>query len=865
MCARFPATASSSRPSGASRTRAWATRKACRKPCGASPTSRRTPCRGRPSGADSERNGRLGYARPAHRAVPHTAAAVPRLRLLLLLPLESLGGDAAAGGRARAPRRQSRRRTRQHRLDGVLGRARLRSGQVVSHGARGLLGRQAQPADRHRRRDGVHAALCNELGPADVHPLLGREPADAVDRLVGARQGVLQVVQLFPLRHHRRDPHLQLPARRCCGTREHGAAAAAWSRLARAVPVWRERGRLAVPRQPAVPARIANRGGLPGGDREPAQRLFRSRIAPRDLRCSGAAAAAQPCLPDGLPAEFSDHDGARDVQYLDAGVHAGLPRFQREPRRRDVRDLSGGRSAFGAAQRLAERPPRAQLPRAAAPPGSRVGGRGAGGAHLAPAGLVRRVAAGSRHRPSRLLPARALLVSARSLRTGFRRPAGGRGRVRPGRRHRLPGRHARRHRDGATGGGVRLGGRLHRSRSRQCARSVRRRIPLCSQCPTRGRCGWRAGRDGAMRISSLETFTNEFVCFVRVTTETGAVGWGQTSTYNADITATIFHRQVAPWALGADALEIDALIDRIEEREHKFPGSYRCRALAGLDTALWDLRGKLEGRPVVELLGGRPRRLRAYASSMRRDIQPADEAARLVRLRDEKGFDAFKWRVGAECGHDVDEWPGRTEAIVPRLARALGDGVAKLVDANSGFSPGRAIEVGHLLEAEGVSHYEEPCPYWKLEETKRVSDALELDVAGGEQDSDLATWARMIEMRAVDIVQPDVMYMGGISRTLRVVRMAAAAGLPCTPHSANLSLVTLCTMHLLGAIPNPGKYLELSIEGAGYHPWQQGLFLGDPFAVRDGQVTIPSAPGCGAEINPEWLHSATYRRSSLPR
>src|SRR5213076_1017828 len=100
-------------------------------------------------------------------------------------------------------------------------------------------------------------------------------------------------------------------------------------------------GRLAVPRQPAVPARIANRRGLPGGDREPAQCLFRSRIAPQDLRCSGAAAAAQPCLPDGLPAEFSDHDGARDVQYLDAGVHAGLPRFQREPRRRDVRDLSG--------------------------------------------------------------------------------------------------------------------------------------------------------------------------------------------------------------------------------------------------------------------------------------------------------------------------------------------------------------------------------------------------------------------------------------------------------------------------------------------------------------------------------------------
>ncbi|MGH8135684.1 MAG: mandelate racemase/muconate lactonizing enzyme family protein [Steroidobacteraceae bacterium] len=367
-----------------------------------------------------------------------------------------------------------------------------------------------------------------------------------------------------------------------------------------------------------------------------------------------------------------------------------------------------------------------------------------------------------------------------------------------------------------------------------------------------------------MAIAKLETFANEFVCFVRLTTDTGLVGWGQASTYNADITATIFHRQVAPWALGADALDIGRLIDRIEEREHKYPGSYRCRALAGLDTALWDLRGKLEGKPVVELLGGKPGRLRAYASSMKRDISPEAEAGRMVRLRDDKGFDAFKWRVGAECGRDVDEWPGRTEAIVPLIARALGDGTAKLVDANSGFSPRRAIEVGRLLESEGISHYEEPCPYWKLDETKQVADALDIDVTGGEQDWDLTTWARMIDMHAVDIVQPDVMYMGGLTRTLRVAEMAATAGLSCTPHSANLSLVTVCTMHLLGAIPNAGKYLEYSIEGSDYYPWQEGLFLGDPFAIKDGCATIPAAPGWGVEISPDWLGRAAYQCSERP-
>ena len=365
-----------------------------------------------------------------------------------------------------------------------------------------------------------------------------------------------------------------------------------------------------------------------------------------------------------------------------------------------------------------------------------------------------------------------------------------------------------------------------------------------------------------MKIHRLETFANQFVCFVRLTADTGDVGWGQTSTYNADITATIFHRQVAPWALGADAADIAGLVRRVEEREHKFPGSYRCRALAGLDTALWDLHGRLQGKPVVELLGGRPRPLRAYASSMKRDITPEAEAQRLLRLRDTKGFDAFKWRVAAECGRDIDEWPGRTEAIVPSVARALGDSMAKLVDANGGYSPRRAIEVGRLLESEGVAHFEEPCPYWELEQTKSVTEALDLDVTGGEQDWDLATWRRMIDTRAVDVVQPDVMYMGGLSRTLAVAAMAADAGLPCTPHSANLSLVTICTMHLLGAIANPGKYLEFSIEGADYYPWQEDLFLGDPFAIRDGQVTIPSAPGWGVDINPAWLARAVHQVSA---
>ena len=91
-----------------------------------------------------------------------------------------------------------------------------------------------------------------------------------------------------------------------------------------------------------------------------------------------------------------------------------------------------------------------------------------------------------------------------------------------------------------------------------------------------------------MKITRLETFGNAFVAFTRVTTESGATGWGQVSTYYADITTEVFHRQIAPHALGTEIETMEDTLDLINEREHKFPGSYLRRAMAGLDTAVWD-------------------------------------------------------------------------------------------------------------------------------------------------------------------------------------------------------------------------------------------------------------------------------------
>ena len=145
-----------------------------------------------------------------------------------------------------------------------------------------------------------------------------------------------------------------------------------------------------------------------------------------------------------------------------------------------------------------------------------------------------------------------------------------------------------------------------------------------------------------MKIIKLETFTKPFVSFLKLTIEDGSFGLGQMSTYNADITSQIFHKQVAPWIIGKNWEDFEKIENIVLEREHKYPGTYILRALSGLDTALWDLKGKILQQPVVSMIGGQVGSIRVYGSSMKRDITPKDEAVRFKNLQDEKGINEYK-------------------------------------------------------------------------------------------------------------------------------------------------------------------------------------------------------------------------------
>jgi L-alanine-DL-glutamate epimerase-like enolase superfamily enzyme len=183
------------------------------------------------------------------------------------------------------------------------------------------------------------------------------------------------------------------------------------------------------------------------------------------------------------------------------------------------------------------------------------------------------------------------------------------------------------------------------------------------------------------------------------------------------------------------------------------------------------------------------------------------------------------------------------------VRRVLGDGIEILVDGNSCFSAPRAIELGRRLEECGVFHFEEPCPYWDLDSTAQVAEALDMPVAGGEQDWGIHRFREMLQIEAVDIVQPDLIKAGGFSICKKVAALAEAYGRVCTPHQTQ-PFGTVANLHFAASTPNCRYAQEYNIEP---HPLRDTLFREPVLEVTDGHLAVPEGPGIGVELNQELL------------
>jgi D-galactarolactone cycloisomerase len=339
-------------------------------------------------------------------------------------------------------------------------------------------------------------------------------------------------------------------------------------------------------------------------------------------------------------------------------------------------------------------------------------------------------------------------------------------------------------------------------------------------------------------VASFGSIPERVCVIVRVEDTDGAQGWGDVwcnfPSYGSGYRGLVMHRTVAPMALGRTVDDPAALWRELSARVHVWAvqsgdaGAFSA-ALAGLDTALWDLKARRAGMPLARLLGGVVRDVPVYASG----LNPDDGPETVERVRAE-GYRRFKQKIG--FGEAVDL------ALLRRIKAGLRDGERLLVDVNQGWTTEEALRMAPLLAEFDLDWVEEPVVADRPEaEWAALAAAFSAPLAGGEnlrgQELLLAasnTW--------FGVIQPDVGKWGGVSGCLAVGQAAVEAGKRYCPHWLSDGVGLMASAHLLAAVGGQGM-LEVDC-----NPNPLRTLLAQPFPVlKDGAFVLTEAPGLGIE------------------
>jgi L-alanine-DL-glutamate epimerase-like enolase superfamily enzyme len=361
------------------------------------------------------------------------------------------------------------------------------------------------------------------------------------------------------------------------------------------------------------------------------------------------------------------------------------------------------------------------------------------------------------------------------------------------------------------------------------------------------------------KIASVELLRNGSVFLVRDRSSDGVEAVTVPNPSRMALTYPLFLKQVAPFFVGKDARELERLLWEVYRHgsNYKFQGLALWVCVAAIEMALLELMAQTAKRPLADFFGGTLRRdIPVYVASSNRGNSPEAEIAHLQKLVADSGAKALKFRLGGRMSRDADSLPGRSEALIPKVRAAFGDAMTLYADANSSYGSREAIRLGKLMEAHGYGFYEEPCEFDDLWSTKEVADALNIPVAGGEQEFSLHRWQWMIANRAVDIVQPDLHYGGGLIRATRVARMAAVTGMKVVPHMSGGGLGYLDVVQFASFTPNIGEFMEF--KGNTDLPVNCAT---SSLKCEHGSVRCPSGVGFGVTLDPKLVSQAAKLES----
>lgn len=362
-------------------------------------------------------------------------------------------------------------------------------------------------------------------------------------------------------------------------------------------------------------------------------------------------------------------------------------------------------------------------------------------------------------------------------------------------------------------------------------------------------------------LESIELLRDRDNCICRVRSKNGAEGISIGHPFISKQSYPVFANNIAPFFTGKDARDLDRLIYEISESSVKVQGIPFCVQLATLEFAILDLLGNIAGKPAGLLIGDllNPR-ITIYLGHHLEKLRREEPEVSLELMRQDvlrTKAKAIKLRAGRgdNLASDIDNAPGRTEKLIRMAREMFGDEMVLMIDGNGSYSVKEAVRIGKILEEYDYYWYEEPVPWDWYEEQKTVEKALDIPMAGGEEEFGMHGFRYLAGNEVFQILQPDIFYFGGMIRTMKVARMAEAAGLRITPHISGGGLGFVYMLQMVSVCPAAEKYHEFKMFET---TDANGTLIpieskAGEFESIDGVIEAPAGSGLGVVIDPDYI------------
>lgn len=354
-----------------------------------------------------------------------------------------------------------------------------------------------------------------------------------------------------------------------------------------------------------------------------------------------------------------------------------------------------------------------------------------------------------------------------------------------------------------------------------------------------------------VKITNVKAYAPDSATYVKIETDAGISGWGEGDHFQTPITAQIIDRIIKPKLIGQDPFDSEYLwmqmfFEGFEGGNSGFvPG-----AVAGADNALWDLKGRLTGKPVSKLLGGSQlQKVAVYGSYGRKKeggLKSIEEMVKEGTGFVEQGYKTIKARMQL---YDRGRNPADnfTYECIRAIRKAVGDNIDLFVDFNNGYTAGKAIELGlKLYEHFNIKVVEEPVSSMDYPGLRQVVEALPCDVNAGEHEYNKWQFRDLITIGNPDCLNLDTAKCAGITECHKIAAMGHAFEKEVMVHNTRPTLATAASLNLLGAIPNAAKVQEFS----GMRPeLNLTQFFHNSLKFENGFLFIPTEPGLGLDVN----------------